>query len=137
MAVQHGKDAVLKLHDGSSLRDVSSYVTQTGLNRLKDLAETTPIGGTTNKTYIPGLKDATIPLEGNYDPTADGYFSTMYDNTATAAFEYYPYGTTTGYVKYTGSFLLSSLEIVTGVGDKGSITAECQISGAVTKGTAA
>lgn len=137
MAVQHGKDAVLKLHDGSSLRDVSSYVTKTGLNRMRDLAETSTIGGTSVKSYIPGLKDATIPLEGNYDPTVDGYLSTMYDNSASAAFEYYPYGTTAGNVKYTGSFFLSSLEINTDVGEKGSISAEVQVTGAVTKGTAA
>lgn len=135
MAVQHGKDAVLKLNDGGSLRDVSSYVTKTGLKRMKDLAETTPIGGSTNKTYIAGLKDASIPLEGNYDATVDGYFSTMYDNAASAAFEYSPFGTTAGNVKYTGSFFLTDLEIDTGVGDKGSITCSVQITGAVTKTT--
>lgn len=137
MAVQHGRKAVLKLNDGSSLRDVSAYLTQAGLNRLKELAETTTIGGSTDKTYIAGLKDATIPFDGNYDPTADDYFSTMYDNDASAAFEYYPYGTTAGNIKYTGSFLLSSLDIDTSVGDKGSISGEIQVTGGVTKGTAA
>lgn len=136
MAVQHGSAAVLKLNDGGSLRDMSPYLTSTGLNRIRELAETTPIGGTTAKTYIAGLKDGTIPLEGNYDPTVDGYLQTMYDNAASAAFEFYPYGTTGGNVKYTGSFFLSSYEIETGVGDKGSISAEVQITGAVTKGTA-
>lgn len=138
MAVQHGSKAVLKLNDGGSLRDVSPYVTQTGLNRMKELAETTPIGqsGGASKTYIAGLRDGTIPLEGNYDPTVDGYLETMYENDATAAFEYYPFGTAGGNVKYTGTFLMSQFEINTGSGEKGSISCELQISGAVTKTTA-
>jgi len=133
MAVIHGSQAVLKLNDGTSLRDVSGYVTSTGINRMKDLADTTPIGGSLNKTYIPGLKDATIPLEGNYDVTVDGYLQSMYDNTATAAFEFYPGGNTTGQPKLTGSFLLSSYNTTTAVGDKGTISAEVQISGAITR----
>lgn len=133
MTVIHGSKAELKLHDGGSLRDVSPYVTSTGLNRLQELADTTPIGGTLAKTYIKGLKDATIPLEGNYDVTADGYFQTMYDNTATAAFEFFPGGNTSGQPKYTGSFLLSSYNVTTGVGDKGTISAEVQVSGVVTR----
>lgn len=133
MAVQHGSKAVLKLHDGTSLRDMSAYLTQTGMNRMRDLAETTAIGGTTYKSYITGLRDGTFPLEGNYDPTADGYLSTMYDNDAAAAFEYYPHGTASGCVKYTGNFVLTSFEITTGSGDKGGISAEAQITGAVTR----
>lgn len=136
MAVQHGRNAVLKLHDGTSLRDVSAYVTQTGLKRLRDMADTTPIGGSTAKTYIPGLRDATIPIEGNYDPTADDYFSTMFANDSSAAFEYYPYGTTATNIKYTGSFFLASLDVDTGAGEKGTISGEVQITGAITKGTA-
>jgi hypothetical protein len=93
------------------------------------------IGGTTYKQYITGLRDGTFPLEGNYDPTADGYLSTMYDNDVAAAFEYYPHGTTGGSVKYTGTFVLTSFEITTGSGDKGSISAEAQITGAVTRTT--
>lgn len=133
MAVQHGSKAVLKLHDGTSLRDMSAYLTQTGMNRQRDLAETTPIGGTTYKQYITGLRDGTFPLEGNYDPTVDGYLSAMYDNDASAAFEYYPHGNASGSVKYAGNFVLTSFEINTGSGDKGSISAEAQITGSVAR----
>lgn len=135
MAVQHGSKAVLKLHDGGSLRDMSAYVTQTGMNRMRDLAETTPIGGSTYKSYITGLRDGTFPLEGNFDPTADSYLQTMYDNDSAAAFEYYPHGTAGGSVKYTGTFVLTSYEVSTGSGDKGTISAEAQITGAVTRTT--
>lgn len=133
MAVQHGSKAVLKLHDGVSLRDMSAYVTQTGMNRMRDLAETTPIGGSTYKTYITGLRDGTFPLEGNFDPTVDGYLNTMYDNNAESAFEYWPFGTAGGSVRFSGNFVLTSYEITTGSGDKGSISAEAQITGAVTR----
>jgi hypothetical protein len=133
MAVQHGSKAVLKLHDGTSLRDLSAYVTQTGMNRQRDLAETTPIGGSTYKTYITGLRDGTFPLEGNYDVVVDGYLSTMYDNDASAAFEYYPMGNTSGSTKYVGTFVLTSFEVSTGSGDKGTISAEAQITGPVTR----
>lgn len=135
MAVQHGRKAVLKLNDGSSLRDVSQYLTQATFNRLKELADVTALGDNA-KEYIAGLKDATISIEANYDPTVDGYFTSMYDNDSTAAFEYYPYGTTTGNRFYSGSFLMTSLDVDTPVSDKGTISAEIQLSGAITNGTA-
>ncbi len=136
MAVQHGSLAVLKIHDGVSLRDVSSYVTSTGLKRLREMAETTPIGGTTAKTYIGGLRDATIPIEGNYDPTVDGYFSAAYEAAGPLAFEYYPYGTTTSNIKYTGNYLFPTYDVNTGSGEKGTISGELQVTAGVTRGVA-
>lgn len=135
MAVSHGSKAVLKVNDGTTLQDISAYVTETGLNRLRDMAETTPIGGTTAKTYIPGLRDATIPVEGNFDTAVDAILQDIYDNDDAAAFEFHPAGTATGTPVLSGSFLLASYEIGTGSGDKGTVSGELQVTGAVTRAT--
>lgn len=135
MAASHGSKAVLKVHDGTSLRDISSYVTQTGMKRMRELAETSTIGGTTYKSFITGLRDATIPIDGNYDPTVDGYLTAMFDSDTALAWEFSPYGTTATYKKYSGTALLTTLDIDTGVSDKGGITGELQVTGAITAGT--
>lgn len=139
MATEHGSTAILKLNDGS-LRDMSAYVTETGWNRLRDMHDITTIGvasGTQGmKSYIPGLGDGTIPLEGNYDPTVDGYLNTLYtENTTARAWEYYPADDATGDVKYSGTGWLSKYDIKTGTSDAGRISAEWQNSGAVSRAT--
>ena len=136
MAFTHGKDAALKVSDSAStLTDVSSYLKSTGLPRQADVAETSTLGST-NKTYIPGLLDGTIPLEGQWDPTIDGILAGIVGGTA-GAFSYYPAGTATGSVIYSGSAICTSYEITTGVDDVAQFSAEFQISIAsgVTRGT--
>lgn len=133
MATAHGSKANLKIGDsGAVLRDFSAYLTSTGLPRSADAAETSTLGST-SKSYIPGLKDGTIPLEGLLDPTYDGYLSGILGLTA-RAFEYCPQGAgVTGTPKYAGNCVLTSYEITTDVGDVGSFTAEAQITGDVTR----
>ncbi len=131
MAFKHGSKAVIKIQAaGGTLTDVTAYVTTTGLARTADTAETTALGKV-SKEYIPGLKDGTFPVEGNYDPTADALFDGILGMERT--WEYYPQGTATGAVKYSGSGIMTSYEAETPVDDKGSITGEFQITGDVTR----
>lgn len=137
MAPSHGSRAVLKLHSGGSLRDISSYVTTTGLDVELDDAEVTTLGAT-NKQYIAGLPDGTVPIEGIFDPTVDGYIYTAYSagvGTGGTAFEYYPQGTATGGVKYSGTAIVSKYGISSDVGEANKITGELKVNGALTRAT--
>jgi hypothetical protein len=135
MATTHGSKAVFKVQDsGGVLRDLSAYLTSAGLSRSADTAEITTLGST-SKTYIPGLLDGTIPIEGHYDPTVDGYLAGILG--MERPFEYYPAGepASTSKPKYTGSCILTSYEASTPVDDAGSISGEFQVTGAVTRAT--
>jgi hypothetical protein len=135
VANSHGSTGVLKLTSGGSLRDISSYVTTTGIQRELDKAETTTLGSVA-KTYIAGLPDGTIPVDGLYDPTVDGYIYTVYSASpgfAGTAFEYYPAGTASTSIKYSGSCIVTKYEIKTDVGDANQFNCELQITGAITR----
>jgi len=134
MATKHGSQGTLKLNDGS-LRDVSGYVTDTGMNRLRGMADITTIGVITTgfKSYIPGLQDLTIPLSGNYDPTVDGYLNTLFSLLTAAVWEYQPAAGLTGDIKYSGTGFLTKYEIKSGRDDAARIDAEWQNSGVVTR----
>jgi hypothetical protein len=99
----------MKLNDGTSLRDLSSAGTSCSLDLSKDTVETTAFGST-SKTYIPGLRDATFSIEGSRDATIEGYLWSAFTDTSAAglAFEYYPEGTGAGKVKYSGNCHLTS-----------------------------
>ena len=99
-----------------------------------DVAETSVLGAS-NKTYIVGLKDATISLSGLFDATADAIFGAVVGQTATLSFEYSPEGTASGKIKYTGECILTNYAMSSPVGDVVAYSADLQVSGAVTRGT--
>lgn len=131
MATAHGSKAVFKITDaGATLRDISAFLTSAGMPRSADTAEVSTLGSL-SKAYIPGLKDGTIPIEGPFDVTVDGYLQGIL--AASKAFEYHPQGTGTGTPKYTGNAILTSYEVSTPVDDAGTLTGEFQITGDVTR----
>lgn len=136
MAYSHGSKAALKVNDGSSLRDLSPYLTSVSFPKSIDTAEVTTLADTA-KEYIIGLSDATISADGIYDPTLDGWLASIAGTSSVTglAFEYSPQGTTAGNVKYSGNCFLTSYEIGTAVDGAASVTIEFQVTGAVTKGT--
>ncbi len=135
MAFTHGKDSVFKLDNASgSLTDISTYVNNVDFPETADVSETTTLGAD-NKTYIAGLKDATISLAGLWDATADAIFGAVVGQSATLSFEYSPEGTASGKIKYTGEAILTSYAISSPVGDAVGYSADLQVSGAVTRGT--
>lgn len=135
MAFTHGKDSVFKLDNASgSLTDISTYVNNVDFPETADVSETTTLGAD-NKTYIAGLKDATISLSGLWDATADAIFGAVVGQSATLSYEYIPEGTATGKIKYTGEAILTSYAISSPVGDAVGYSADLQVSGAVTRGT--
>jgi len=135
MAFTHGKDSVFKLDDsGGTLTDISSYVNSVDFPETADIAETTVLGDG-NKTYIVGLKDATLSISGLWDSTLDGILGAVVGQSATLSFEYSPEGTTGGNVKYTGECILTSYAQSSPVGDVVGYSADFQVTGAVTRGT--
>ena len=135
MAFVHGKDSVFKLdNSGGSLTDISSYVNNVDFPETADVAETSVLGAS-NKTYIVGLKDATIGLTGFFDATADAIFGAVIGQSATLSFEYSPEGTASGKIKYTGECILTNYALSSPVGDVVAYSADLQVSGAVTRGT--
>ena len=128
----HGKCAVFKINDGSTLRDISDVVNSSALSRSAETAEVTALGNN-SKAYIPGLKDATISIEGMADVTTSGYLNGVLG--VSTAWEFYPAGTAAGQVKYSGNGILTSLETSAEVGGAVSISGEVQVTGDVTRAT--
>jgi hypothetical protein len=135
MAFVHGSDSVFKLdNSGGSLTDISSYVNNVDFPQTADVAETTTLGAS-NKTYIVGLKDATISLSGLWDATADAIFGAVVGQSDTLSFEYSPEGTGAGAIKYTGEAIMTNYAKSSPVGDVVGYSADLQVTGAVTRAT--
>jgi len=131
MAVfSHGLLSQVKLNDGTSLRDLSPAGTSASMDLSKDTVETTAFGST-SKTHIPGLRDTTFSIEGSRDPVIEGYVWAAYTNTNPAGldFEYYPEGSGSGKVKYTGKCHITSFGASSGTDDTVKWTAEAQVTG--------
>ena len=134
MAFVHGKSAVFKLDNSSgSLVDYSSYLEDISFPRSVETAETTTFGSTA-KSYITGLTDATISLSGKFDATADGTLAAVVGQAATLSFEYGPAGSTATYIKYSGEAIVTSYEVSATVGDVVTASVELQVTGAITRG---
>ena len=135
MAFVHGKSAVFKLDNSSgSLVDNSSYLEDISFPRSVETAETTTFGSTA-KSYITGLTDATVSLSGKFDATADGTLAAVVGQAATLSFEYGPAGSTATFIKYTGEAIVTSYEVSATVGDVVTASVELQVTGAITRTT--
>ena len=127
----HGKEAVIKVADsGAVLRDLSSVLNTATLSREVETAETSALGSD-DKSYIPGLRDATISVEGMADTTTSGYLEGVLGGSTT--FEFYPAGEDPGNVKYSGACILTSFETAAELGGAVTVSGEFQVSGAITR----
>lgn len=132
---RHGKSTVFKVdNSGGTLTDISNSLTDVSFPQSVDTAETSAFGSSA-KTYVVGLTDASISVSGMFDATVDAHLNGILAQAATVSFEYGPEGSTSGFVKYTGEAILTSYEKSGAIGDMVSFSAEFQVSGAVTRGT--
>ncbi len=129
MSASHGTNAVLKITSGS-LRDVSVYVTSCSLDDEIDKDDVSTLG-TTDKEYVIGLGDHTVPIEGVYDETFDGYYAVI--RRAVAACEYYPNGTGSGKVKLAFNAFFTKYSRQSGVDQANKFKGELQVTGSVTR----
>ena len=129
----HGKSTFFSIDDtGDSVRDISDTLTSVDFPETIDTAETTAFGAT-SKSYIVGLRDATISVSGLWDATVDGYF--IGTEPASRHFVFGPAGNTGGNVKYSGSCILTSYSVSSPVADVDTFSADFQVTGNVTRGT--
>jgi len=131
---QHGKNTDFEIDDtGGSSRNISDTVTNVDFPETIDTAETTAFGST-SKSYIVGLRDATISVSGIWDATVDGYIRGGAEP-ASRSFIFGPAGDTGGNVKYTGEAIVTNYSISNPVGDVVTYTLDLQVTGDVTRGT--
>jgi len=129
----HGKSTDFELDDtGGTSRSLSNVLTSVDFPETIDTAETTAFGAT-SKSYIVGLRDATISVSGMWDATVDGYI--IGTEPATRSFIFGPAGSTSSNVKYTGECILTNYSISNPVGDVVTFSLDLQVTGNVTRGT--
>lgn len=135
MAFQHGKNSYFEVDDsGGTSRNITAYIESIDFPFANaDVAETS-VFGSSNKTFLAGQKTGTFTISGPYDPTLDGYLEGIVGG-AEGDYIYGPYGSTGGYVKYTGKCICTSYQITGAVGDAVKYTASFQLTGAQTKTT--
>ena len=130
----HGKSTNFTLDDtAGSVRDLSNTLTSVDFPESIETAETTAFGSSA-KSYIVGLSDATISLSGIWDATVDGYIAGGAEP-ASRSFVYGPAGSTGGNVKYTGEAIVTSYSISNPVGDVVTYSLDLQVTGVVTRTT--
>ena len=135
MAFAHGKDTVVWLDNGAgTLTNITAFLNQASIDRMADVAETT-VFGLSNKTYIAGLKDGTISIEGRFDPAIDTIMDADLGAALTKSVEYGPEGGTTGKIKYSMEVIVTSYTIDNPLDDVVTFSAELQMTGVVTRGT--
>jgi predicted secreted protein len=130
----HGKSTNFQLDDTSgTIRDISDTITSVDFPETLDTAETTAFGSSA-KSYIVGLTDATISVSGIWDATVDGYIAGGAEP-ASRSFVFGPAGSTVSNVKYTGEAIVTSYSISNPVGDVVTYSLDLQVTGAITRGT--
>jgi predicted secreted protein len=130
----HGKSTNFQLDDTSgTIRDISDTITSVDFPETLDTAETTAFGSSA-KSYIVGLTDATISVSGIWDATVDGYIAGGAEP-ASRSFVFGPAGSTVSNVKYTGEAIVTSFSISNPVGDVVTYSLDLQVTGAITRGT--
>lgn len=131
MAFKHAKTATLSING----TEIAAYLDEIDLAMSADTPETTTFGATA-KTYIAGLRDATLSLSGNYDPTAStGIVAVLEANMSAGTAQsmiYKPGGTASGQYSFTFSGLVTGYNVPASVQDKVTISGEVQVTGAVT-----
>lgn len=126
MAFSHGSKATLTVNAVG----LTGYLSDVSMSRDFDTAETSTLGST-DKSYVPGLRDGSFSCSGMVDPAFDAALDAM--TGLIVAFVYRPQGAGTGLTEYSGNCILTSYNIKTGVGDMASADVEFQRTGALTR----
>ena len=129
----HGKSTDFELDDtGGTSRSLSNVLTSVDFPETIDTAESTAFGST-SKSYLVGLRDATISVSGLWDATVDGYI--IGTEPASRTFIFGPAGSTGGNVKYTGEAILTNYSVSAPVSDTVTFSLDLQVTGNVTRTT--
>jgi hypothetical protein len=133
MSAESAKVAYLAIADsGDVSRDLSGYLPKAAMSNSADTSDVSCFGAT-RKSYVAGLIDGKISLEGIWDPTVDGYLWGIL-GVEDQAFIYGPEGNTAADVKYSGVGCLTKYDIDDSLNAAIKFSGEFQIDGAVTRG---
>lgn len=134
----HGHKSYFALEDsaGTTLRNISPYVTSVTFEQDNDTSDTTTFGAE-GHTFIVGLTNGKITIVGLWDKSAlvgsDTVFQSLIGyETNTMTFNYGPEGSTAGQKLKSGECVLESYVESDPVADLVTFTAVLQISGSVT-----
>ena len=136
MAFVAGKNSVFKLdNSGSSITDLSAYITDVSVDFGDDSAETTAYGNS-SKDYILTLADGSISVTALFDATLVAHLGAVRGSSSTLSYEFYPAGTTGGLPKINGECMLTSMSPGSAVGGTATLNFALQCTGDQTIGTA-
>lgn len=127
MAFIHGKNAAV-LHGAYNL---SAYLNDGSVSQDAETAETTAFGNSA-KTYISGLKDATVSASGMFDGSAnavDVVLQATLGSDTLAPVLFAPEGLTTGNRCYILQAKTTSYEVSSPVGDVVAVSYDAQADG--------
>jgi predicted secreted protein len=137
---RHGKSARFELDSAAgSLVNISDVIEDIGFSQSLETAETTTMGSSA-KTYITGLSDATISISGKFDSTVDAQINAIQaglaDGTITSSS--WTYRANSGAIastnpEYQGEALITSYEVSASVGDVVTFSLELQVTGAIAR----
>lgn len=119
----HGKNAVV-YQDGN---DLTGYLRSLSNSAEVETAESTTFADD-DKTYVPGLADATISAEGLFDSTFDGELNTITGSGTKSVWSVYPGGDADGSPGRGYSLDVTSAERTAEVGDVVMVSIEGQSS---------
>jgi len=134
------KVSILKVNDGSQLRDISPYLLEVrGLPGQFKVNDSTTFGSVGERP-APSIFVVHFTAEMLFNMITDvgtwTALNTMFSGKALRAFEYYPAGTTSGNAKIYGNAYLPIFEISGRVGDIVMMHSEFHADNGVTIGTA-
>lgn len=136
MAFGPGKSGVFKIDDsgGGTLTDISAYCTSVQLQTPQGSYDTTTLGNS-SKTFINGLAEWSIQVDGLYDATVDGYLAPI--DSASRSIEFYPAGTPVGATKpkFSGEVLKTSYQVTDPVDGVVPFSLTLQGTGTLTRAT--
>ena len=119
----HGKDAVV-YQDGN---DLTGYLRSLSNSAEVETADTTTFADD-DKTYVPGLADATLSAEGLFDATFDGELNTITGSGTKSVWSVYPGGDAVGTPGRGYSLDVTSAERTAEIGDVVMVSIEGQSS---------
>lgn len=141
MAFSHGKNTFISIEDGTgssgTVRNISSYCDNVSHPFTVEQADVTTYGRG-HKAYLAGLRDTSVSIGGNWDPTLDDWMAgsagvLAYPESRTMIVG--PAGNTATYVSYTFEVVMTSWNVSMPVGDKVSFTAEFVVADTPVRGT--
>lgn len=124
------KDMTIKIDNSAgSITDITAYVSQASIEGTAEILEDTGLNEE-EKSHLPGLAGATVPLNGFVNSTTEGIFGPLVGNRTTVAktFGYY-----NGVKWYNGEVYPNSVQFSGNRGELQVWSAGLTFDGAVTR----